>query len=86
MEHFEEKNYYTLEVQIVTAEQVKQFVNAAEQMKGELSISSQDNYVVPGRSLIGIFSLDLSKPVTITCDDTNYKEVFDICEKIGIAD
>lgn len=84
MEMFTEKNHYTLDVQMVTVEQVKQFVNAAEQMKGDLSISSKDNYLVSGRSLIGIFSLDLSNPVTITCDDTNYKEVFDVCDEIGV--
>ncbi len=42
---FTEKSHYTLEVQMVTIEQVKKFVSAAEQMKGDLSISSKDNYV-----------------------------------------
>lgn len=75
-----------LGVKFITIEQVKQFVIGAENIQGKIAIYSHDNYVANGRSLMGIFALDLSKPVTIVCDESNYKDVFDICDKLNIVE
>lgn len=75
-----------LGVKFITIEQVKQFVISAENIQGKIAIYSHDNYVANGRSLMGIFALDLSKPVTVVCDEDNYRDVFDVCDKLGIVE
>lgn len=75
-----------LGVKFITIEQVKQFVIGAENIHGKIAIYSHDNYVTNGRSLMGIFALDLSKPVTVVCDEDNYRDVFDVCDKLGIVE
>ena len=81
-----EKKMLELGVKFVTIEQVKQFVIGAESIQGKIAIYSHDNYVVDGRSLMGIFALDLSKPVTIVCGEDNYREIFDVCDKLNIIE
>ena len=43
-----------------TVEKVKDFVNAIAMMEGDFDLAS-DRYVVDAKSIMGIFSLDLSK-------------------------
>ena len=75
-----------LGVKFITIEQVKQFVIGAENIQGKIAIYSHDNYVANGRSLMGIFALDLSKPVTVVCDEDNYRDIFDVCDKLNIIE
>lgn len=75
-----------LGVKFITIEQVKQFVISTESIHGKIVIYSHDNYVANGRSLMGIFALDLSKPVTVVCDEDNYRDIFDACDKLNIIE
>ena len=43
---------------------VKEFVNIACSFTGDIILKS-DRYVVDGKSIMGIFSLDLSKPIEV---------------------
>ncbi len=45
-------------------EKVERFVNASFSMNDKLKLES-GNYTVNGKSLLGIFNLDLSKPITM---------------------
>lgn len=47
-----------------SAQTVKDFVNIVSQYPFEIDVRS-DRYVVDAKSLLGIFSLDLSAPVTV---------------------
>jgi phosphotransferase system HPr-like phosphotransfer protein len=47
-----------------TIDKVKKFVNVTNKLDGEFDIVS-DRYVIDAKSIMGIFSLDLSKPLTL---------------------
>lgn len=47
---------------------VKDFVALAQNYTAEITLSSE-KYCVDGKSILGIFSLDLSKPVELKCSD-----------------
>lgn len=51
-----------LKVNLPSIDSVKRFVAASMQFDGEVDLTS-DRYVVDGKSIMGVFSLDLSKPV-----------------------
>lgn len=55
------------------ASQVKAFVSVVQKYSYEIDLRS-DRYVVDAKSILGIFSLDLSKPINVEihsddCDD-----------------
>ena len=60
-------------IRLDTAEAVKKFVNLTARCDFDLTLKS-GKYVVDAKSILGIFSLDLSKPLTVEihsddCDD-----------------
>lgn len=62
----------TFRVKLSTIEEVKQFVTAATMFDGDIDLKS-GRYVVDAKSIMGIFSLDLMKPIkmTVHSDDCN---------------
>lgn len=63
----------TVNIKLTMAENVKKFVNIVSKYPYEIDIRS-GRHVVDAKSILGIFSLDLSKPVTVEiysddCDD-----------------
>ena len=48
-----------------TIEKVRKFVNKINQYEGEFDIIS-DRYIIDAKSIMGIFSLDLSKPLKLS--------------------
>lgn len=52
------------QVSLASIEEVRQFVNAATRSPCEVDVLS-GRYVVDGKSIMGLFSLDLSRPVTV---------------------
>jgi len=58
-----------------TIEKVRSFVNTVSRCDGEFDLVSE-RYVIDAKSIMGIFSLDLSKPLRldIHCSD-NYDAV-----------
>lgn len=68
----------TVNIKLTTAESVKKFVNIVSKYPYEIDIRS-GRYVVDAKSILGIFSLDLSKPVTV---EIYYDECDDFLEEI----
>ncbi|MCL2286656.1 MAG: HPr family phosphocarrier protein [Firmicutes bacterium] len=54
----------TVTIFLNTVEKVKGFVNTVSPLDGDFDLVS-DRYVVDAKSIMGIFSLDLSKPLTL---------------------
>jgi len=54
----------TVTISLNTVEKVKGFVNTVSPLDGDFDLVS-DRYVVDAKSIMGIFSLDLAKPLTL---------------------
>lgn len=77
---------YKVNVQLTSINDVKEFVNAACKQMCDIDIIS-GRYVIDAKSIMGIFSIDLAKPVTVSVNGT--EEEFKVfCEAISgcIAD
>ena len=55
------------------ADIVKSFVKEAMKLSGDVNLisSTSKEYVVNGKSILGIYSLDLSKPVLVETTENN---------------
>ena len=67
------KDMKAVNIKLSLAENVKYFVNIANKYPYDLDLRV-GRHVVDGKSILGIFSLDLSKPITLEvysdhCDD-----------------
>ena len=64
-------------IQLLSINDVKEFVNTATLADFEIDLVS-GRYTVDAKSIMGIFSLDLSKPITVVanCDDAKAAEFF----------
>ncbi len=63
----------SVNIKLSLAENVKQFVNIVNRFKYDVDLRA-GRHVVDAKSILGIFSLDLSKPITMeiyddACDD-----------------
>jgi len=58
---------YKTKIQLDTVADAKQFVNMCSAVEFDVSLAS-DRYVVNAKSIMGIFSLDLSHPVEVQAD------------------
>ncbi len=63
----------SMQISLQMASQVKNFVAIVQNVAYDVELRSE-RYIVDAKSLLGIFSLDLSKPVTVEihsddCDD-----------------
>ena len=58
----------SIKVYLDTIDKVKGFVNAVSVCEGDFDLSS-GRYVVDAKSIMGIFSLDLSKTLTLQIHD-----------------
>jgi len=54
----------TVHVKLDTVEKVKGFVNMVAPLEGDIDLG-EDRYIVDAKSIMGIFSLDLSKPLKL---------------------
>ena len=66
----------TLQISLNSIGKVKSFVNAISQFENDFDLTS-GRYVIDAKSIMGIFSLDLSKPITlhIHADDANAESI-----------
>ena len=56
------------------AQRVKEFVNITQDYPWEILLKS-GKYVVDAKSILGIFSLDLSEPITVEIYEDNCDEL-----------
>ena len=51
-------------IKLDTFDKVKKFVNAVQTFESDIDLTS-DRYIINAKSIMGIFSLDLSKPLNV---------------------
>lgn len=68
------------EITLSSINDVKEFVNIANRSSSEVDLSS-GRYIVDAKSIMGIFSLDLSKPITCQLHDDENPEIIKAMEK-----
>ena len=61
-------------VYLPTAEVVQDFVEQISELKGNVDLI-HENYILDARSLMGILSLDLSKPIRLDMEQDNEKNI-----------
>ena len=67
----------TVQISLNYIDKVKSFVNTISQYDYDFDLIS-GRYVIDAKSIMGIFSLDLSKPIDLTIyTDTNVDEVLE---------
>ena len=55
---------YEMQIKLDTIDKVKQFVGTNTQFEGDFDIYS-GKYIIDAKSILGIFSVDLSRPVIL---------------------
>jgi phosphotransferase system HPr-like phosphotransfer protein len=71
----------TIKVSLDSIDKVKVFVNLVSKFDSDFDLIS-GRYVIDAKSIMGIFSLDLSKPIELTIhDDSAVAEVTDSLKK-----
>ena len=58
-----------IDIRLSLAENVKTFVNIVNKYDFDMDLRA-GRHVVDAKSILGIFSLDLSKPITLEVDDS----------------
>lgn len=61
-------------IRLSTIDAVRGFVTAVTGFNGDLDLSS-GRYVIDAKSIMGIFSLDLSSPIQLTCQSGDAEEL-----------
>jgi len=73
-----------LEISLNSIDKVKSFVSTIAQFDYDFDLSS-GRYVIDAKSIMGIFSLDLSKPITLTIHaDSDAEEILKAVEPYRI--
>ena len=62
-------------IRLSTIAEVRDFVNIVTAFDGDVDLVS-GKYTVDGKSIMGIFSLDLLDPITVNVDDKDADELF----------
>lgn len=60
----------TVNICLDSIDKVKAFVNGITRFDTEFDLSS-GRYIIDAKSIMGIFSLDLSKPIALNIHDSN---------------
>ena len=64
----------SVQISLKMASSVKDFVNVVSKYPYEIDLRS-GRFLIDAKSLLGIFSLDLSKPVTMEVHDDNCEDL-----------
>ena len=70
----------TLKVKFSTIDHVKKFVNALQSVDADIDLV-HNRYVIDAKSIMGIFSMDLSRPLDLVIHSED-KELTDFLSKI----
>ena len=67
----------TVQISLNSIDKVKSFVNDISKFNSDVELVS-GRYVIDAKSIMGIFSLDLSKPITLSVhSDTETEEILE---------
>lgn len=75
----------SINIRLSTIADVRDFVNAIASYDGDVDLAS-GRYVVDGKSIMGIFSLDLLSPIQLTAHGENTDELFAKIDRFIIKD
>lgn len=64
----------TAKIKLVLAEDIKKFVNEARTFASDINVRS-GNYVVDGKSILGLFSINTSNPIEIELVSSDLEEI-----------
>jgi phosphotransferase system HPr-like phosphotransfer protein len=68
----------TVQISLNSIDKVKSFVNSISQFDFDFDLIS-GRYVIDAKSIMGIFSLDLSKPIELAIhSETNTEEIMEV--------
>lgn len=68
-------------IELNTIEKVKEFVNSISVFSGDFDILA-GRYVIDAKSVLGIFSVDLSRPLTLRItDEEEWEQVQEAIQK-----
>ncbi len=70
----------SIKISLELAQRVKEFVNVTQSYACEILLKS-GKYVVDAKSILGIFSLDLSLPITVEIYDDGCDELLEKLKK-----
>ena len=73
----------SLNIMIATINEVKEFVNIVNVYDFDVDLIS-GRYAVDAKSIMGIFSLDLSKPIKVNIHAENPAELLEKLEKFAV--
>ena len=69
-------------IRLPSVKEVKDFVSTISSCDCEIDIAA-DRYIVDAKSIMGIFSLDLSKPLELRIISDEENVIADVLDKIG---
>jgi phosphotransferase system HPr-like phosphotransfer protein len=75
----------TAKIRLSTIEDVRDFVEVVRQFEGDIDLAS-GRYIVDAKSIMGIFSLDLMSPITLTAYADNCDKLMESLKKYIIAE
>ncbi len=64
----------SVKISLQMAQRVKEFVNITQDYPYEILLKS-GKYIVDAKSILGIFSLDLSQPITVEVNSDDCEEL-----------
>ncbi len=64
------------QIRLSTIPQVQSFINTVSRFTSDVDLSS-GRYVVDAKSIMGIFSLNLMQPITLTAEGADEDEVIE---------
>lgn len=73
-----------MRIRLTSMEQVREFVAIAEKYDFDIDIS-YNRVVIDAKSVLGILSMDLSKPLTVTCNGDG-SDFFEQIEQYAVQD
>lgn len=66
----------TVKIRLSSIEAVRNFVEIVRKFEGDIDLSS-GRYIVDAKSIMGIFSLDLMNPITLTAHNDDWDKLID---------
>jgi phosphotransferase system HPr-like phosphotransfer protein len=70
----------SIKISLEMAQRVKEFVNITQNYSFEILLKS-GKYIVDAKSILGIFSLDLSQPIVVEAYSDNCDELLEKLKK-----
>ncbi|MCD8391035.1 MAG: HPr family phosphocarrier protein [Firmicutes bacterium] len=71
-------------IQLQSLDEVKEFNRAALENHGDITLFS-GKYIIDGKSIMGILSMDLSKPIKVEVEDPVNKDVLQAIDKFRVV-